>query len=63
MAAIGVVVSELVTYLSRGPLIVHITMVLPTVNRLLPSLADWVDIEADMRRSSFHRRPSLRRRV
>lgn len=33
------------------------------VSKLLPSLAGWVEIEAVILRSSFHRRPSWRRRV
>jgi hypothetical protein len=51
------------SYPSRGPVTVHRTMVLPIVTRLEPSLDGCVLIEAVMRRSSFHRRPSCRRRV
>lgn len=51
-------VTECQTYPSLGPVIVQTTDVLPIVTRLLPSLAGCVEIEATMRRSSFHRRPS-----
>jgi hypothetical protein len=38
---------------------VQITMVLPMVRRLLPSLEGCVEIDADSFRSSFHLRPSV----
>lgn len=48
---------------SRGPVIVHTTEVLPIVTRLLPSAEGWVEMLAESLRSSFHLRPSWRRRV
>lgn len=51
------------TYPSRGPVIVQTTVVLPIVTELLPSAEACVDIEAERLRSSFQRRPSWRRRV
>lgn len=45
-------------YPSLGPVTVQTTIVLPIVKRLLPSLEGWVEIEAVIRRSSFHLRPS-----
>ena len=50
-------------YPSLGPEIVQTTLVLPIVTRLLPSVEGWVDMLADSLRSSFHRRPSVRRCV